>query len=67
MSDLHFIDADLSRSGNQAFHLAGAAFDGREGALRFADGLLAGDRDGDGRPDFEIALDEAPGARDLLL
>ena len=65
--DLAAIDADLSRPGNQAFHLTGNVFDGREGALRFAGGLLAGDRDGDGRPDFEIALGAAPGPHDLLL
>ena len=32
------------------------AFDGRAGALRFAEGMLAGDQDGDRRADFAIAL-----------
>jgi hypothetical protein len=61
------MDADLSRRGDQAFRPADDGFDGRAGALRFAEGVLAGDRDGDRRADFAIALGREPGADDLLL
>jgi hypothetical protein len=61
------IDADLSRGGDQSFRLADDAFDGRPGALRFADGVLAGDQDGDRRADFAIALGREPGPDDILL
>jgi hypothetical protein len=61
------IDADHSHRGDQAFRLPEDAFDGRPGALRFADDLLAGDQDGDRHADFSIALGHGPGPDDLLL
>ena len=51
------IDADTGRPGDQGFaFVAGAAFSGDAGELRFAGGVLAGDVDGDRDADFEIAL-----------
>jgi hypothetical protein len=61
------IDADLSRRGDQAFRLPDDVFDGRAAALRFAEGVLAGDQDGDRRADFAIALGREPLPDDLLL
>jgi Ca2+-binding RTX toxin-like protein len=59
--DLSPIDADLWTGGNQAFtFIAGAAFSGTAGELRFGfdgtDTWLQGDTDGDGFADFEIVL-----------
>jgi serralysin len=53
--DLSGIDTDAGAGGDQTFAWAGAgnvaaAFTGRKGELRFADGILQGDLDGDGGP-----------------
>ncbi|SHE52652.1 Cellulose binding domain-containing protein [Modicisalibacter ilicicola DSM 19980] len=55
--DLAAIDADLGVAGNQAFawrHALG--FSGNAGELRFSDGRLAGDVNGDGIADLAIQL-----------
>jgi Ca2+-binding RTX toxin-like protein len=55
--DLSRIDAKTGKSGNQAFHfIGGAEFSHVEGELRFASGILSGDRNGDGIADFQVAL-----------
>lgn len=55
--DLGLIDANTNLAGDQAFAFIGsAAFSKIAGQLRFEDGVLAGDVNGDGRADFEIAL-----------
>lgn len=55
--DLSLIDANTKLAGDQAFdYIGGAAFDKVAGQLRFENGVLAGDVNGDGRADFEIAL-----------
>ncbi len=47
-------DANTLFSDGQAFTFTGAAaFDGKPGVLRLADGALTGDTTGDGRADFE--------------
>lgn len=64
------IDANLGQAGNQAFHfIAADAFSGTAGELRYHDGLLSGDVDGDGTGDFTIELASAPKlvAADFLL
>jgi len=68
--DLSRIDANANRGGDQAFDfIRGREFSGKAGELRFDDGRLAGDVDGDGRADFEIALRgvERLGADDMIL
>lgn len=67
--DLSGMDADTTVRGNQAFHLIDGAFSGDAGELRVRPGLVQGDIDGDGRPDFGIRLagDVLPGADDFLL
>jgi Ca2+-binding RTX toxin-like protein len=55
--DLHFIDADTKAAGDQAFSfIGGGAFTGVAGQLRFADGVVSGDVDGDGKADFEVGV-----------
>jgi len=55
--DLSQIDANANLAGDQSFAFIGSAgFDRIAGQLRFANGILAGDVNGDGRADFEIAL-----------
>ena len=55
--DLAGIDADATRKGNQAFVFLGdLRFDKVAGEWRFTNGILAGDVDGDGRADFEVAV-----------
>lgn len=56
--DLHSIDADVFKAGNQKFHFIGAdQFDvGGVAQLRYANGVLAGDVDRDGIADFEISF-----------
>lgn len=57
--DLHFIDANTGRSGNQSFDFIGShGYSETAGELRYANGILAGDVDGDGRSDFQIGLGE---------
>ncbi|MDQ0319467.1 Ca2+-binding RTX toxin-like protein [Pararhizobium capsulatum DSM 1112] len=55
--DLHTIDANTGRSGNQDFSfIGGQSFHSKAGELRFASGILSGDTNGDGRADFEIKM-----------
>lgn len=54
--DLAGIDADPSAPGDQAFGIVTGAFSGTPGELRVRAGLVQGDVDGDGRPDFGILL-----------
>lgn len=57
--DLSFIDARRDLAGNQKFSFIGdASFSGR-GQVRYDDGVLAGDIDGDRRADFAIVVDIA--------
>ena len=66
--DLSGIDADATRKGDQAFHFLGNdRFDKTPGGLRFANGILGGDVDGDSNADFEIAVAGDLLASDLLL
>ncbi len=53
--DLSNIDANVNRSGNQAFKFIGTdSFDDRAGELRYSGHIISGDVDGDGRADFQI-------------
>ncbi len=53
--DLRQIDANSKIAGNQAFSFLGqAAFHGKAGELRFADGVVSGDVNGDKSADFKI-------------
>jgi Ca2+-binding RTX toxin-like protein len=55
--DLSLIDANTRQSGNQSFTFIGKdTFDGHAGELRFANGILSGDVNGDGRADFEVKV-----------
>ena len=55
--DLRDIDAHSGKAGDQAFAFIGdRAFSDKAGELRFKDGILAGDVNGDGRADFEIEV-----------
>jgi Ca2+-binding RTX toxin-like protein len=55
--DLGGIDANSKASGNQAFKfIGGQAFNKVAGELRYKDGLVQGDVNGDGKADFEIAV-----------
>lgn len=54
--DLSGIDADTTTRGDQAFHPIDGGFGGTAGELRIRAGLVQGDIDGDGRPDFGIVL-----------
>ncbi|MBB3019197.1 serralysin [Microvirga lupini] len=57
--DLRGIDANTKVAGNQAFTFIGKnAFHGKAGELRFADGIVAGDTNGDKTPDFGIKIAE---------
>ena len=62
--DLRGVDANIARAGNQAFDFIGTAvFSGQQGELRAVitgnSTHIAGDVDGDGRPDMVIMLDDA--------
>lgn len=60
--NLSKIDADLTTSGDQRFDfIGGAAFSSVAGELRYADGLVTGDVDGDGLVDFTIVVDAQSG------
>lgn len=69
--DLSLIDADHKLEGDQAFTFIGSAgFQvGLAGQLRYGAGLLVGDINGDGLPDFQIELAGRPTllASDLVL
>jgi len=53
--DLQAIDADSTRTNNQAFSFIGdVAFTGRAGELRFANSILSADVNGDKRADFQV-------------
>ena len=67
--DLRPIDADTDgTAGNQAFKFIGArAFTKVDGQLRFADHVLQGDTNGDGKADFEIAVNGSIAKADLFL
>ena len=70
--DLKGIDADRDTAGNQAFAWVArgdldAAFTGQERQLRFDNGLLTGDTDGDRKADFQIAVAGRLSAGDVLL
>lgn len=55
--DLRAIDANTSVAGDQAFTFIGkSAFHHKAGELRFADGMLSGDVNGDAGTDFKIAV-----------
>jgi serralysin len=55
--DLSGIDVDAVTDGHQGFtYINGADFHSVAGELRFSDGLLQGDVDGDGNADFEVGL-----------
>lgn len=54
--DLSAIDAVPTLAGDQPFQFIAGDFTGTPGQLRYADGLLQGDVQGDGSVDFEIQL-----------
>ena len=55
--DLKPIDADTNRKGNQPFQFIGSdPFHGKSGELRFSNGVISADLDGDSDSDFEIAM-----------
>ncbi|KQT97360.1 calcium-binding protein [Rhizobium sp. Leaf453] len=62
--NLRSMDADVTRGGNQAFSFVGSGgYSGEAGELRYvresSDTYIYGDRNGDGRTDFVIRLDDA--------
>lgn len=68
--DLSGIDARSGHSGDDSFRYIGEAdFTGRSGQLRYCDGLVLGDVDGDAQPDFAIDIRGTPdlGADDFQL
>ena len=70
--DLFDIDASESKAGNQAFRWTDKrdlddGFSGRAGELRFHNGVLSGDTDGDGRADFQIKVQGHLGIGDVIL
>ncbi len=68
--NLSGMDANENRGGNQRFTFIGSQeFTDQAGQLRFANGVLTGDTDGDGRADFMIAVNTAValGQNDFLL
>ncbi len=66
--DLSAIDLQKDIPGDQAFQFIGSDPFSRPGQLRFEDGLLEGDTNGDGIADFAIVVDvEALTRPDLIL
>ena len=62
--DLSRIDANVQKGGNQKFKfIDDDPFGGHRGELRFANDVLSGDVDGDGKADFQIQVNGA----DVLL
>ncbi len=65
--DLSGMDANEGENGVQDFAwIGGSAFSGTEGELRFTNGVLKGDTDGDGEADVEIAIRGALGGDDII-
>lgn len=67
---LSSIDANVGSAGDQAFAwIGGAAFSGRAGQLRYDDGIVSGDVNGDRVADFTIDMvnHTALGATDFIL
>ena len=69
---LRGVDADTTEGADQRFAWADgsdldAAFTGAAGELRFANGVLMGDIDGDGRADFRIRVQGSLAAEDVIL
>ena len=58
---LSTFDADATRGGLQDFRYIGARDFAAAGDLRFANGQLSGDLDGDGRADFAVAIARVAG------
>jgi hypothetical protein len=57
--DLHTLDADTNKTGNQDFtYIGDKAFTGRAGQVRYSDsdGLVQGDVNGDRNADFEVEV-----------
>ena len=70
--DLRDIDANRGATGDQRFAWVDtsdldAAFTGRTGQLRFDNGILMGDTNGDGKADFQIKVAGQLLAADILL
>lgn len=68
--DLRAIDANSGRAGDQSFSfIGGASFTGKAGQLRYVDGVLLGDLNGDGKSDFGLEFSGRPTltAGDILL
>ncbi|CAA9352133.1 MAG: hypothetical protein AVDCRST_MAG90-2487 [uncultured Microvirga sp.] len=68
--DLTKLDANAGVAGDQAFaYIGNAGFTKTAGQLRYANGLLQGDTNGDGIADFAVVVTGAPGltAADILL
>ena len=68
--DLHYIDANTTVAGDQAFTFIGAAnFNSVAGQLHFQGGILSGDVNGDGKADFEVQVTgvASPVAADFML
>jgi Ca2+-binding RTX toxin-like protein len=67
--DLSPIDANPVLTGNQAFKFIATDFTGEAGQVRYVDGLLLADVNGDGMTDIEILLLGTPAlvAGDLIL
>ena len=58
---LSAIDADMNRVGDQHFRFIGDdQFSDRAGELRYRNGIISGDINGDGRRDFEIEIRSDP-------
>ena len=68
--DLSGIDANVNQSGDQSFTFIGSnVFHMVAGELNYINGVLSGDVNGDGSPDFRILLKNAPSlsGADLVL
>jgi serralysin len=66
--DLSNIDAKTTKGGNQAFKFIGAdAFHDKAGELRFKNGVLSGDVNGDGSADFQVKLADVSSLHDTDL
>lgn len=66
--DLYDIDANSTVSGNQSFHFVGGnPFDGKAGELRFSEGILTADVNGDKVADLHIIINNAKVTADDLI